>query len=314
MKFLADTHDPRTGPALAKALKDYEPGKNDEDVKYAAQGGQRGWRRRAKLTTRRVIDALWNCFAKFQVSKAKIERPREGRSTTRSSRSATRLRPEGDRKLNAPVDPKNVDSRRRPAPVLAAHRGPGHRRAEVHDGGQAARHGPAHADEDGPRRDHPARAPQDGEGRRAGLIKALNGTDKRLREAREAIDKDKDVRRRPRRRARDISRPAGRDAILAALADRRQRHEPHASRAGRSPSSRGPAGRAGVPRGVQEARRRTRRSPLIGGANAHGVLAQASANFYDPTLTDWLVKEIDDARRATRPTRCSSSRSRRRSS
>ena len=37
MKFLADTRDPRTGPALAKALNEYEPGKNDEDAKYAAK-------------------------------------------------------------------------------------------------------------------------------------------------------------------------------------------------------------------------------------------------------------------------------------
>src|SRR5208282_2431644 len=30
----------------------------------------------------------------------------------------------------------------------------------------------------------------------------------------------------------------------------------------------------------------------LGGANAHGYLTQAAAGFYDPTLTDWLVKEI----------------------
>src|ERR1700723_1710031 len=40
MKFLADTKDPRTGPALAKAFNEYEPGKNEEDVKYAAKAVQ----------------------------------------------------------------------------------------------------------------------------------------------------------------------------------------------------------------------------------------------------------------------------------
>jgi len=30
MKFLADTHDPRTQPALAKALKDFDMGKTDD--------------------------------------------------------------------------------------------------------------------------------------------------------------------------------------------------------------------------------------------------------------------------------------------
>jgi len=32
--------------------------------------------------------------------------------------------------------------------------------------------------------------------------------------------------------------------------------------------------------------------PLLRGGYAHGALAQASAQFYQPSLTDWLVKEI----------------------
>ncbi|HEX3346185.1 MAG TPA: hypothetical protein VHS09_16490, partial [Polyangiaceae bacterium] len=35
MKFLAETHDPRTQPAIAKALKDFEMGKTDDETRVA---------------------------------------------------------------------------------------------------------------------------------------------------------------------------------------------------------------------------------------------------------------------------------------
>src|SRR4029079_15702264 len=52
----------------AKAFKDFEPGKNDEDVKYSAQGTTRLAQANAATDQGRV-DALWDCFAKFQPSK-----------------------------------------------------------------------------------------------------------------------------------------------------------------------------------------------------------------------------------------------------
>ena len=70
IKQIADMGDPRGAPAFAKAFKDYEPGKNDEDVKFAAQGTTR-LAKDNKLTDQALIDALWDCFAKFQPSKAK---------------------------------------------------------------------------------------------------------------------------------------------------------------------------------------------------------------------------------------------------
>jgi len=70
IKFLADTADPRATPAFAKALKDYEPGKNDDDVKFAAQVALR-LAKSGKLTDQAFIDALWECFSKFQASKSK---------------------------------------------------------------------------------------------------------------------------------------------------------------------------------------------------------------------------------------------------
>ncbi len=70
IKSLADMGDPRAAPAFAKAFKDYEPGKNDEDVKFASQGTTR-LAKDSKLTDQNLVDALWDCFAKFQPSKAK---------------------------------------------------------------------------------------------------------------------------------------------------------------------------------------------------------------------------------------------------
>lgn len=70
IKSLADMQDPRTSPALAKAFNDFEPGKNDDDVRYAADGVTQ-LAKAGKATDPGLVDALWKCFAKFQPSKAK---------------------------------------------------------------------------------------------------------------------------------------------------------------------------------------------------------------------------------------------------
>lgn len=57
IKLIADMGDPRGAPAFAKAFKDYEPGKNDEDVKFAAQGTST-LSKQNKLTDQGLIDAL----------------------------------------------------------------------------------------------------------------------------------------------------------------------------------------------------------------------------------------------------------------
>src|SRR5208337_4182022 len=73
MKFLAEAHDPRSEPAIAKALTSFESGKTDdearvscESIKYMANAG-------IKLD-QTVIDALWSVFAKFQLSKTNSQR------------------------------------------------------------------------------------------------------------------------------------------------------------------------------------------------------------------------------------------------
>ncbi|HEX4517724.1 MAG TPA: hypothetical protein VH054_29475 [Polyangiaceae bacterium] len=68
MKSLADMKDPRTQPALAKALGEYEPGKTDEDVKFAAEAAGQLSKQGVKLD-KTVVDGLWTCFTKYQPSK-----------------------------------------------------------------------------------------------------------------------------------------------------------------------------------------------------------------------------------------------------
>ncbi|HLK35720.1 MAG TPA: hypothetical protein VKU41_03135 [Polyangiaceae bacterium] len=73
MKFLAETHDPRTQPAIAKALKDFEMGKTDDEVRVACESVNAMAKSGVKLE-QTVIDELWNVFSKFQLSKTNSER------------------------------------------------------------------------------------------------------------------------------------------------------------------------------------------------------------------------------------------------
>jgi hypothetical protein len=109
IKLIADMGDPRGAPAFAKAFKDYEPGKNDEDVKFAAQGTSR-LSTANKLTDQPLIDALWDCFAKFQPSKAKsINLVKDLQSAVKTVKHPS-WGPKAVTLLNAPVtDPKNPD-------------------------------------------------------------------------------------------------------------------------------------------------------------------------------------------------------------
>jgi hypothetical protein len=92
-----------------------------------------------------------------------------------------------------------------------------------------------------------------------------------------------------------LSRPAGRDALLAALpqTDNDTTRTVVAQSLIRFPTE---------PRLVPAflaAYNKTAGSAtvaLMGGANAHGALVSASAQFYDPNLTDWLLKEISGAK------------------
>src|SRR5579863_1619269 len=73
MKFLAETHDPRTQPALAKVLSSFEMGKNDDETRVAAESVNAMAKAGVKLDPS-VIDALWLTFSKFEFSKTTSQR------------------------------------------------------------------------------------------------------------------------------------------------------------------------------------------------------------------------------------------------
>jgi uncharacterized protein (DUF1778 family) len=73
MKFLAETHDPRTQPALVKALKDFEMGRTDDEGRVACESINAMAKSGVKLDPT-VVDGLWEMFSKFKLSKAQSER------------------------------------------------------------------------------------------------------------------------------------------------------------------------------------------------------------------------------------------------
>jgi len=122
------------------------------------------------------------------------------------------------------------------------------------------------------------------------LIGALNGTDKDFATL-EAIDTNKEYVPVLADTLSTISRPAGRDAVLGALAaaDNDTNRTVLAAFLTKFPSD---------PRLVPAFLAAYKKLganvsiDMLQGANAHGYLTQTAAGFYDPTLADWLVKEI----------------------
>jgi hypothetical protein len=64
IKLLADMGDPRAARAFAKAFRTFEPGKTDDDLKYAAQGTTR-LAQAGHANDPRLVAALWDCFVGF---------------------------------------------------------------------------------------------------------------------------------------------------------------------------------------------------------------------------------------------------------
>ena len=69
IKVLADMGDPRAARAFAKAFRSFEPGKTDDDLKYAAQGTAR-LAQTGHASDRRLVAALWDCFVGFAPSRS----------------------------------------------------------------------------------------------------------------------------------------------------------------------------------------------------------------------------------------------------
>ena len=293
IKLLADTRDPRTAPALAKAFNEYEPGKNDDDVKFSSQSVI-GLAQAGKLTDQSVIDALWGCFAKFRASQAKsinlvtdlhdavlaVKHPSYGQKAVE--------------KLAASVDPsvpaQSLDQiqfwQRTAIQVISELRFAPAAKALV-----TIVLTPSKKDLRATANAALLRMPQAAE---PILIAALKGTDPDLAKL-SALYEDKSSVAVIGDSLSWLSRPTGKAAILDALANAEndQNRTILAQSLAHYPAD--PL----VIKAYLDAYAKipaTANIALLNGGSAHGALTQASAQFFQPNLTDWLLKEIVTAK------------------
>jgi hypothetical protein len=73
MKFLAETHDPRTQPAIAKALSSFEMGKTDDEARVSCESIKEMVKNGVKIDPS-VAGNLWTVFAGFKLSKTTSQR------------------------------------------------------------------------------------------------------------------------------------------------------------------------------------------------------------------------------------------------
>lgn len=293
IKVLADMRDPRAAPAIAKAFNDYEAGKNDEDVKYASQAVV-NLAKQNKMTDQGVIDALWNCFSKFQASKTKsINLVTDLHDAVLAVKSPS-YGPKATEKLAAGVDPKIPEQARdqiqfwqlTAIQVLSDLKYTQGIHALV-----TVVVNPSKRDLRSTANAALMRMPKEAE---PVLIAALKGTDPTFAKYAAMYD-DKSYIAVVADSLSWLSRPAGKAAILEALAtaDNDQNRTILAQSLVHYPPD------PTLVKAFLDAYAKippTAAIALLNGANAHGQLTQASAQFYQPNLTDWLVKEISTAK------------------
>ena len=294
VKLLGDMGDVRAAPAYAKAFKDYEPGKNDEDVKYAAQGTT-ALAKAGPIADQGLVDALWDCFAKFQPSKAKsINLVKDLQTAVMVVKSPT-YGPKAVEKLAAPVsDPKDPTQGMDQIQFwqLTAARLIGE--LKFTPGVKPLVKvllTPSKSDLIFPVRLALTRMPKEAE---PVLIAALKGTDPDLAALADKYPEKAWVPRIAEPIAY-ISRPAGRDAILEALdkAENDQNRTILATELTHFPSD------PKLVKAYVDAYNKVPANaaiPLFNGGNGHAIIAQSAANFFDTTLTDWLLKETAAAK------------------
>jgi hypothetical protein len=294
VKFLAETHDPRTQPALAKALKDFEMGKTDDEVRVACESIN-AMVKAGNKPDQTVIDELWNVFARFRLSKTSSQRLYQA---LHDAIVAVHDPSYGDKaidKLSVDVPPATSDTvdlvkdqinwwqltsiqviselrftKAIPQLIMVVLT-------------------PTKSDLIATTRTALLKMPKAAEEE---LIKALDGQDPYAKAAVNFKDEANlaiiaDV-------LALISRPAGRDAILNALpkADTDTTRAWFAQALVQFPED------ARVEPAFMDAYKKltwTSSVELLDRLKPRAALAQASANFYDAGLTDWLIKETMSA-------------------
>jgi hypothetical protein len=296
IKFLAETHDPRTQPALAKALKDFEMGKTDDEVRVSCESINAMAKAGVKLD-KIVIDPLWDVFAKFQLSKAQSQRLYQSLHDAVVNVHDESYGDKAIAKLKGVVIPDSVDSQKDQISwwqltsiqiISELKYKPAVKQLVI------VLLTPTKVDLNATTRTALLKMPKDAEPE---LIKALNGEDPDYVKAGEAF-KDKANLAIVADALALISRPGGRDAILAALPGASTDTEKYAFAQAlvQFPSD---------PRvepaflAVYNKLSWNASVEMLGQLSPRPALAQASASLYDPSLTDWLVKETAAAPDAT---------------
>ncbi|MCL2724127.1 MAG: hypothetical protein FWD69_06775 [Polyangiaceae bacterium] len=295
IKLLADMGDTRATPAFAKAFKDFEPGRNDDDIKFASQGTTR-IAQAGKLTDQSLIDALWDCFAKFQPSKSNksINLVKDLQNAVKVVKHPS-YGPKAVEKLSAPVtDPKD--------PAQGLDQIQFWQLTSVQLLGDLkftpgikplvnVLMTPTKADLTSPVRLALTKMPKESE---PVLIGALKGTDPDFAALAQKYPNKGYVPRVAEPLAY-ISRPAGRNAILEALASA----DNDTNRAMLAVYLTHFPAEPKTEKAYLEAYNKVDGNAAItvmGGTNAHALMAQAAANFFNPSLTDWLLKETANAK------------------
>ena len=292
MKFLAETHDPRAQPAIAKALKDFEMGKTDDEVRVSCESVSAMVKAGAKPDPA-VVDELWNVFSKFQLSQAKSERLYRALHDAIVAVHDPSYGDKAIEKLSKPVIADNVDSQKDQVmwwqqTSIQVIRELGY--AKAIKPLILVLLTPTKLDLNALVRTTLLKMAKPAEPE---LIKALNGQDPDYVKAGEAF-KDKTNLAILADTLALLSRPAGRDAILNALptADTDTTKTGFAQALVQFPED---------PRvepaflAAYDKLKWTASVELLGSLKPRAALAQASAGFYDPNLTDWLLKEITKA-------------------
>lgn len=297
IKLIADMGDPRGAPAFAKAFKDYEPGKNDEDVKFAAQGTSR-LSTQGKLTDQGLIDALWECFSKFKPSQAKsINLVQDLASAVKTVKHPT-YGAKAAALLAMPIpDPKNVNDQRDYLQFWQQTSA-----QLIGDTKYAAGIPPlvkvlltpSKAALSLPVRTALMKMPKEAEPE---LVKALKGEGdyQKLAEGYEARGYMPLIAE----PIAYISRPSGNAALIEQLqkGDLTPQNRVMLARyLGHFPPD---------PKNVTAYKEAYAKVPAdapiaaMNGANGHALMLEAAANLWDSTLTEWIVKEVNSAKTET---------------
>jgi hypothetical protein len=292
MKFLAETHDARSQPALAKALKDFEMGKTDDEVRVSCESINAMAKAGTKLD-QSVVDELWNVFSKFQLSKTTSERLYRALHDAVVAVHDPSYGDKAIEKLSKPVIADNVDSQKDQVMWW--------QQTSI----QVIRElaytkaikplilvllTPTKLDLNALTRMTLLKMAKQAEPE---LIRAFSGQDPDYVKAGEAF-KDKTNLAIVADTLALLSRPNGRDAILNALpnADTDTTKTAFAQALVQFPED------ARVEPAFTAAYNKLKWDAsveLLGALKPRAALAQASANFYDPGLTDWLLKEMAKA-------------------